>query len=70
MCFLNGIDFNNNRYSSQDEINITIENFKLLIRELNCQIKANDDKMTVAIDESFKRLLEQKLEMFDGFEKY
>ena len=66
LCWaLNGIDFNNGRYSSQDEKIITIKNFKSLIQELEKQIETNQDQMAVAIAKAFKGLLEEKISTFE-----
>lgn len=69
LCWaLNGIDFNNGRYSSQDEKIITIKNFKLLIQELEKQIETNQDQMAVAIAKAFKGLIEEKISTFENSE--
>lgn len=69
LCWaLNGIDFNNGRYSSQDEKIITIKNFKSLIQELEKQIETNQDQMAVAIAKAFKGLLEEKISTFENSE--
>ena len=69
LCWaLKGIDFNNGRYSTQEDRAITIKNFRLLLQELDGQIKTNTDQMTTAIAKSFRELLEEKISAFSDSE--
>ena len=69
LCWaLKGIDFNNGRYSTQEDRAITIKNFTLLLQELDGQIKTNTDQITTAIAKSFRELLEEKMSAFSDSE--
>lgn len=69
LCWaLKGIDFNNGQFSTQEDRTITVKNFRLLLQELDNQIKTNADQMSVAIAKAFKELLEENISAFGGAE--
>ena len=69
LCWaLKGIDFNNEQFSTQEDRAITVKNFRLLLQELDNQIKTNTDQMTAAIAKAFKELLDEKISAFGAFE--
>lgn len=65
LCWaLKDVDFNNGRYSTEEDRAVTIKNFRLLLQELDGQIKTNTDQMMTAIAKSFRELLEEKISSY------